>query len=168
MILTVAFYKTLFWISTKVVYELFCCFKAVSVTMWNCCHLGTCSGYTMQPCTSLQCEARHAECTKVMCLAVICHLHFWQNDWNLLHATTVTRGGMMTAIWVSTENWLWRIKCSYWDSNPQLFGHKSSALPLTGLSPCSMHCAPHASNHMSTLSVHCGHWVIHPGAILCS
>ena len=26
------------------------------------------------------------------CLAVICHLHFWQNDRDLLHATAVTRG----------------------------------------------------------------------------
>ena len=27
-----------------------------------------------------------------VCLAVTCHLHFWQNDWDLLCATTVTRG----------------------------------------------------------------------------
>ena len=26
------------------------------------------------------------------CLAVTCHLHFWQNDWDLLHATAVTWG----------------------------------------------------------------------------
>ena len=26
------------------------------------------------------------------CIAVTCHLHFWQNDRDLLHATTVTRG----------------------------------------------------------------------------
>ena len=114
------------------------------------------------------CEAMHAECIKVMCLAVIRHLHFWQNDRNLLHATTVTWGGMITAIWVSTESWLWRIKCSYWDSNPQPSGHKSSALPLTELSPCSVHYAPHANNHMSTLSAHCERSVIHLGAILCS
>ena len=25
------------------------------------------------------------------CLAVTCHLHFWQNDRDLLHATAVTR-----------------------------------------------------------------------------
>ena len=25
------------------------------------------------------------------CLAVTCHLHFWQNDQDLLHATVVTR-----------------------------------------------------------------------------
>ena len=27
-----------------------------------------------------------------VCLAVTCHLHFWQNDWDFLRATVVTRG----------------------------------------------------------------------------
>ena len=27
-----------------------------------------------------------------VCLAVTCHLHFWQNDWDILHATAVTQG----------------------------------------------------------------------------
>ena len=27
-----------------------------------------------------------------LCLAVTCHIHFWQNDWDLLHATAVTEG----------------------------------------------------------------------------
>ena len=83
------------------------------------------------------CEAMHAECIKVMCLAVIRHLHFWQNDRNLLHATTVTWGGMITAIWVSTESWLWRWKFSRLscrDSNPRSFDHESVAL-TTELSP---------------------------------
>ena len=26
------------------------------------------------------------------CLAVTCHLHFWQNDWDLSRATAVTQG----------------------------------------------------------------------------
>ena len=26
-----------------------------------------------------------------VCLAVTCHLHFWQNDWDLLRATAITR-----------------------------------------------------------------------------
>ena len=30
--------------------------------------------------------------TVYACLAVTCHLHFWQNDRDLLHATAVTRG----------------------------------------------------------------------------
>ena len=32
------------------------------------------------------------EATCKMCLPVTCHLHFWQNDWDLLRATAVTRG----------------------------------------------------------------------------
>ena len=31
-------------------------------------------------------------------LAVTCHLHFWQNDWGLLHAAAVIGGGMDTEI----------------------------------------------------------------------
>ena len=37
------------------------------------------------------------------CLAVTCHLRFWQNDRGLLHATAVTRGETDTEIRVSTE-----------------------------------------------------------------
>ena len=29
----------------------------------------------------------------MLCLAVTCHLHFWQNDRDLLRATVVTRRG---------------------------------------------------------------------------
>ena len=36
------------------------------------------------------------------CLAVTCHLHFRQNDRDLLRATAVTRGGTDTEIRVST------------------------------------------------------------------
>ena len=66
--------------------------------MWNCCHLGTCSLYTIQPCTSLQCHFiwSHIHMSHVHvrfnCLAVTCHQHFWQNDLDLLHATAVTFG----------------------------------------------------------------------------
>ena len=38
------------------------------------------------------------------CLAVTCHLRFWQNEWDLLRATTVTQGGAGTEIRVSTES----------------------------------------------------------------
>ena len=38
------------------------------------------------PCHFMQ---RHIHKVHV-CLAVTCHLHFWQNDWDLLHATAVT------------------------------------------------------------------------------
>ena len=46
-----------------------------------------------------------------VCLAVTCHLHFWRNDWNLLHATAVTRGGTGTGIRISTKSWPWWRKC---------------------------------------------------------
>ena len=51
------------------------------------------SVYTIQPCTRLQCHFIQSHIGRVyVCLAVTCHLHFWQNDWDLLCATAVTRG----------------------------------------------------------------------------
>ena len=60
-----------------------------------------------------------------------CNLHFWQNDWDLLHVTAITWGGTDTEISVSTESWPWRRKfcrCSCRDLNPWPFNHKSSTL----------------------------------------
>ena len=62
-----------------------------------------------------------------MCLAVTCHLHFWQNDRDLLRATAVTRGGTDTEIRVSTESSPWRRKFCQ-DSNPGPFDRESGAL----------------------------------------
>ena len=42
-------------------------------------------------------------CKVHVCLVVTCHLHFWQNDQDLLRFTAVTQGGMDTEIRVSTE-----------------------------------------------------------------
>ena len=51
-----------------------------------------CSLYTIQPCTVsryfMQSHIRRVHA----CLVVTCHLHFWQNDRDLLHATAVTQG----------------------------------------------------------------------------
>ena len=45
-----------------------------------CCSLGANSLYTIQPCTSLQCHFIQSHIDRVhVCLAVTCHLHFWQN-----------------------------------------------------------------------------------------
>ena len=55
---------------------------------WNCCRLGASSVYTIQPCHFMQSHIRKV----YACLAVTCCLHFWQNDWDLLHAAAVTRG----------------------------------------------------------------------------
>ena len=47
-----------------------------------------CTPYNHAPCHFMQ-----SHIPKVYaCLAVTCHLHFWQNDWDLLCATVVTRG----------------------------------------------------------------------------
>ena len=47
-----------------------------------------CTPYNHAPCHFMQSHIR-----KVYgCLAVTCHLHFWQNDRGLLRATLVTRG----------------------------------------------------------------------------
>ena len=63
-------------------------------------------------------------------LAVTCHLCFWQNDWDLLHATVLTWG--WNGYWnKSTESWPWRRKLSRRscrDSNPGTFKHESNAL----------------------------------------
>ena len=51
-----------------------------------------CSLYIIQPCTM----SRHfmqSHIRRVLgCLAVTCHLHFWQNDRDLLRATAVIQG----------------------------------------------------------------------------
>ena len=64
------------------------------------------------------------------CLTVTCHLHFWQNDRDLLCATEVIWGwnGYRNK---STESWPWRRKFSWRscrDLNPRPFNHESGAL----------------------------------------
>ena len=66
------------------------------------------------------------------CWGVTCHLHFWQNDWSLLCATVITRGGWNRhRIRVSTQSWLWRRKFSphsCHDPNSQPSNHKPGTL----------------------------------------
>ena len=47
-----------------------------------------CTPYNHAPCHFMQSHIRKM----YACLAVTCHLHFWQNDQGLLRATAVTRG----------------------------------------------------------------------------
>ena len=47
-----------------------------------------CTPYNHAPCHFMQSHIHKV----YVCLAVTCHLHFWQNDQDLLHATVVTRG----------------------------------------------------------------------------
>ena len=66
------------------------------------------------------------------CLAVTCHLHFWQNDRDFLRATVVTR------VWNGYRNKSQHrrkfSRRSSRDSNPRPFNHESGAL-TTELSP---------------------------------
>ena len=100
----------------------------------KCCRFGASSVYTIQPYTRLQCHFIQSHIDRVYaCLAVTCHLHFWQKDRDLLRATAVRNngGGTDTKIRVSTESWLWRRKLSRRscrDSNPRPFNHESGAL----------------------------------------
>ena len=74
---------------------LFGCYMAG--TTWNCCRLGARSAYTIQSCNFcfvlfLQRHFMQLHIRRVhVYLAVTCHLRFWQNDWDLLRATVVTR-----------------------------------------------------------------------------
>ena len=57
----------------------------------NRCCLDASSVYTMHHVTS--CKTTNVRFSCQACLAVTCHLHFWQNDRDLLRATVVTREG---------------------------------------------------------------------------
>ena len=88
--MSVALYRA-FWISTKVVY-VECCFVVTWLVPCETAAVSTCSVFIIQPCTmSHHFIQSHLHRVHV-CSAVICHLHFWQNDRDLLHATAVTQG----------------------------------------------------------------------------
>ena len=93
--------------------------------MWNCCVSAHVPVYvTLFKATYVGCK----------CLAVTCHLHFWQNDWDLLHATaaTLVTGVEQIQKRVRTESWPWRRKfscCCCLDLN---------LLPFNELSPSQL------------------------------
>ena len=101
--------------------------------MWSCSHLGACSMHTIQPCASLQCHLMQNHIHRVhVCLAVTCHLHFWQNDQDLL-----------TWVWHRYQNKSQHRKLTLEKKilpplmpglKPRPFSHES------GASPMSYHC----------------------------
>ena len=97
-----------------------------------------CTPYNHAPCHFMQHHIRKL----YVCLAVTCHLHFWQNGQDLLRATAVTRG--WNGYWNKSqhrESRPWRRKfscCSCRDLNQRLFSHKSGAL-TTELSLIQFH-----------------------------
>ena len=111
-----------------------------------------CTPYNHAPCHFMQSHIRH----KVYaCLAVTCHLHFWQNDRDLLRTTAVTRW------WNGYRNKSQHRKLTLEkkilppplqgrDSNPRPFNHESGAL-TTELS-CSPKKRRQNSHHLQS---HC-------------
>ena len=85
-----------------------------------------CIPYNHAPCHFMQSRIRKV----FACLAVTCHLHFGQNDQDLLCATAVTLGwnGYRNK---STKSKPWRRQFSHRscrNSNPRPFNHESGAL----------------------------------------
>ena len=68
-----------------------------------------------------------------VCLALTCHLHFWQNDRDLLHATAVTRG------WNRYRNKSWHRKST--------LEKKILPLLLQGFEPATIQSRVWRSNH---------------------
>ena len=121
------FFFFFFYISTEVVY----------LQRWHgWCHMKLlpslrvlCTPYNHAPHHFMQSHIHKVHVS----LAVTCHLHFWQNDRDLLRATAVTRGRGWNGYRnkVSTNSWPWRRKFSRRscrDSNPRPFNHESGAL----------------------------------------
>ena len=89
----VTLHEWLAFYSAFVLYPLKWCTYSTGMAgaTWNCCPLGMFCVYhtTMHA----PCHFTQSHIHKVYaCLAVTCHLHFSQNDWDLLHATAVTQG----------------------------------------------------------------------------
>ena len=61
---------------------------------------------TPRLCTSLQCHFIWSHIHRLyVCVAETCYLHFWQNDWDILHAAAVTQGWNRYWSRDSTESW---------------------------------------------------------------
>ena len=120
-----AFYSAFFWISTQVVYlqcwHGWCPMKLLPSRRKFCVHHTT--WHFMQ-----------SHIGKVYaCLAVTCHLHFWQNDRDPLRATAVTRG------WNGCWNKSWHRKLTL---------EKTILLPLLqGFKPVTFQSRVRRSDH---------------------
>ena len=90
-----------------------------------------CTPYNHAPCHLMQSHIRKV----YECLAVTCHLYFWQDDRGLLRATAVTPG--WNGYRNKSQHRKWRRNFSRRacrDSNPQHLNNESGAL-TTELSP---------------------------------
>ena len=84
-----------------------------------------CTPYNHAPCTS--CKATYV--TVYACLAVTCHLHFWQNDQDLLRATALTWG---------------------WNRHRNKSRHRKSVPLQQGFKPATFQSGVRRSNHWAT------------------
>ena len=75
------FYSAFFWISTTVAYLQLVPHETAAILVQV-----LCTPYNHAPCHFMQSHTRKV----YLCLAVTCHLHFWQNDLDLLCATVVS------------------------------------------------------------------------------
>ena len=113
-----------------------------------------CTVYTHAPCHFMQSHI----CKVYARLAATCHLHFWQNLWDFLCATVVTRGGTDTEIGVSTVSWPWRrFKPTTFQSWVQRSNHWAICSPFKGYvsSDCDLHLDYSKCNHFAW---HPGTW----------
>ena len=97
-----------------------------------------CTPYNHAPCHFMQSHIRKVHA----CLAVTCHLHFWQNGRGLLRATVVTRG---------------------WNGYPHMSQHRKSTLEKKILPPLLQRFKPatfqfrvRRSNHWAIAAPHHG------------
>ena len=97
---------------------------------WNCCHLGTSSVYTIQPCTI----SLHAKPNTYGVCVFSCNLPpalLAERPGSFMGYCGNTGVEGIPKITVSTESWPWRRKFSRRscrDSNPRPFNHESGAL----------------------------------------
>ena len=69
-----------------------------------------CTPYNHAPCHFMQSHTRKV----YACLPVTCHLHFWQNDRDLLRATAVTRGFGYDGDRAMQRGWISERMYCYW------------------------------------------------------
>ena len=135
-----AYFIACFWISTEVVY----------LQRWHgWCHMNLlplrrvlCTPYNHAPCHFMQSHIHKV----YACLAVTCHLHFWQDDRDLLRATAVTQG------WNGYRNR---------SQHRKLTLEKKILLPLPqGFKPATFQSRVRPSNHWAN------HWSVHWGTVM--
>ena len=122
---------------------------------WNCSHLSASPVYTIQPCHFMQSHIRKV----YACLAVTCHLHFWQNDQDLLRATDIRYT-------ILTTNIKFVIRILHLINIIKVINSQYDLSLLTisdlthSLNPCYCHCVVNNKQDVPSSSfwTPCNHW----------